>query len=283
MAHSPAVERDFSKSDAELLQQLSIMPGLTWKRWRISPAEVRYSQDNYHTVSHYLVGGDSSYRKDIKSKQGHAGLTCVMPQTHQSQWNIANQVEFAHFYFSDDELKQQGVNLFDKDARLIEIRDHVYENDAVLQYLFAQCQLNHSIPLLLEQIGIQFFQHLLSYYNNFSLKDNRIRGGLSPTQRKLVQDYIDAHLANKITLQELAEFSGLSTFHFARAFRQSFAQPPAQYINQRRISRVKDLLSTKRTLAEIAMDTGFSQQSHMTSNFKARYSMTPGEYRNICN
>jgi len=57
----------------------------------------------------------------------------------------------------------------------------------------------------------------------------RPKGGLAPWQEKRVRDYIEENLAGRVSLALLAQLVGLSTFHFAHAFKRSFGQPPHRY------------------------------------------------------
>ena len=107
------------------------------------------------------------------------------------------------------------------------------------------------------------------------------RGGLAPRRLRKIQDYIEANLADEITLTDLASIAGLSSAHFCRAFRTSAGMPTHQYIVQRRIDRAKTLLTEhKMSIAEIALAVGFGDQSHLTTHFRRLVGTTPGRFRN---
>ncbi len=57
-----------------------------------------------------------------------------------------------------------------------------------------------------------------------------VRGGLAPAVIRRVQEYLLAHLAEPVTLAELAQEAGLSEYHFARMFGQSLGCPPHRYL-----------------------------------------------------
>jgi AraC family transcriptional regulator len=102
------------------------------------------------------------------------------------------------------------------------------------------------------------------------------RGGLSPAVRRRIYDYIESHLDAKISLEVLSSMAGLSPYHFARAFRQSFGTPPHGYLLQRRLERVKELIrNSELPLSEIALATGFSDQSHLARHFRRQTGMSP--------
>jgi AraC-like DNA-binding protein len=117
---------------------------------------------------------------------------------------------------------------------------------------------------------------------NIQLTENLAsrRGGLPPRLTRHIGEYIESHLGENISLVRMAEMAGLSVFHFARAFRQSFGAPPHSYLLRRRIERADHLLKkTELALSEIALSTGFSDQSHFARHFRRVTGMTPSAAR----
>lgn len=111
-----------------------------------------------------------------------------------------------------------------------------------------------------------------------SLPSNR--GGLPPRLTHQIREYIDSHLSENISLDKMAEMAGLSVFHFARAFRQSFGTPPHSYLLRRRIERAHHLLKrTELALSEIALSIGFFDQSHFARHFRRLTGVTPSAAR----
>jgi transcriptional regulator GlxA family with amidase domain len=109
---------------------------------------------------------------------------------------------------------------------------------------------------------------------------SRIRGGLPPRALRRVREFIEAHLEENISIQALASIAGLSMYHFARAFKQSEGMTPHEYLIQCRVQRAKDLLAeTDLSLSEIALASGFSDQSHCARRFREHVGVTPSSYR----
>lgn len=106
-----------------------------------------------------------------------------------------------------------------------------------------------------------------------------IRGGLAAWQQRIVTDHIEKHLAEQISLATLAGLVRLSTFHFCRAFKQSFGVPPHRYHTGQRIERAKALLAKPSpSVTDIGLTVGFSQTSSFTAAFRRATGLTPTAY-----
>ena len=108
------------------------------------------------------------------------------------------------------------------------------------------------------------------------------RSGLSPFVLKRVREYVAAHLAGTIRLQQLAALAGLSPFHFSRAFKASTGLSPHAYVLHCRISESKRLLSGSHlTISDVARRTGFSGTGQLSRSFRAFTGTTPTAFRRL--
>jgi AraC-like DNA-binding protein len=106
------------------------------------------------------------------------------------------------------------------------------------------------------------------------------RGGLAPGALRRVREYIDGHFTENIRLEALAEVADLSRCYFARAFKQSVGTSPHAYMMQQRLERAKRLLAeTDLSLGQVALDSGFSDQSHFSSCFRRHFGVSPRSFR----
>lgn len=97
---------------------------------------------------------------------------------------------------------------------------------------------------------------------------------------RTVAEYIGKHFAEELNLETLIGLSGLSKNLFIKAFHEAFSMTPWHYLTTIRLNAVRRLLeTTDKPLADIAAETGFFDQSHLTRVFKKERGMTPGEYR----
>jgi len=107
-----------------------------------------------------------------------------------------------------------------------------------------------------------------------------IRGGLAPWQIRRVTTHIETNLDAAITTKDLAMLARLSSFHFCRAFRDSFGESPHGYVTRRRIERAQGLmLTTNASLGQIAADCGFTDQPHLSNLFRRFVGESPGVWR----
>lgn len=122
--------------------------------------------------------------------------------------------------------------------------------------------------------------HLLRHYSTVGDAIQEIAQGLSRRQMKRVKDFIEAHLSQDLSLDALAQQAGFSAYHFARLFRQTTGESPHQFVLRQRIERAQRLLKdTDAPLVNIALESGFANQSHLTQAFKRQFGFTPRAYR----
>jgi AraC-like DNA-binding protein len=107
----------------------------------------------------------------------------------------------------------------------------------------------------------------------------RVCGG-NITGVDAVLDVIRARFQEPITNRELAAAAGTSVRTFERRFAESFHVTPQQYIRKLRIKMAcRSLVFSNKTLAEVALESGFADQSHFSHEFRRHMERTPREYR----
>lgn len=114
-------------------------------------------------------------------------------------------------------------------------------------------------------------------------REYRSYGRLSQAQCRLVVQYIEEHLDQNISLQDLAGLAQLSVFAFIRKFRAEFQCAPHAYVLDQRVKHAQRQLARPDVpLKVVAANCGFSDQSHMTRVFRRVLNVTPAEFRRSC-
>ena len=92
--------------------------------------------------------------------------------------------------------------------------------------------------------------------------------------------YVDMHFREKICVADAARQVGFSEAYFMRFFKEITGKTFVSYLNEYRLSRAEMLLRTTRdSVLDIALETGFQNFSYFIRAFKQKYGMTPMKYR----
>ena len=141
------------------------------------------------------------------------------------------------------------------------------------------CIRDRVTTAFVEYLALAFHAHVIYQYGGVP-RGGSAKGGLAPWQIRRSCELIDANLAGDPSIAMLSAECGLSSSHFARAFRASLSMTPHQWILKRRVERARTLLAQTDTgLAEIALMCGFSDQSHLGRVFLRETGISPAEWR----
>ena len=105
-------------------------------------------------------------------------------------------------------------------------------------------------------------------------------GGLAGWQLRRLDSFIADHLAATITLEGMAACVRLSPSHFGRAFKATVGETPHAHVLRKRVERAKELMrDPSLSLAEIALDCGLADQSHLNRVFRRHSGTSPNAWR----
>ncbi len=134
--------------------------------------------------------------------------------------------------------------------------------------------------LYIESLTQALVIHLLRNYSTLTKPITSPSSRFTRIQLQQAIDYIHTYLNRDLSLAELASVVNISPTYFASLFKQTMGISPHQYVIQQRIERAKVMLmKTDLAIADIALQVGFSSQSHLTQQFKRLTGMTPKQIR----
>ena len=121
----------------------------------------------------------------------------------------------------------------------------------------------------------------------FFILDNRCRNLTTPKNNrkaidkmKIILKYVENNYANKITISEIADVIGFSESHFMRYFKETMGTSFIEYLKDYRLTMAARLLqSSEDSILNISAEVGFDNLSYFNRSFKARYGITPRQYR----
>ena len=152
--------------------------------------------------------------------------------------------------------------------------------DESLRLLFNRLFLAIDEPTSLlkqQSLLLEFLSTLFLRYGEFGSITSASRNESKAVA--IVRSYIEAHYVDNISIETLSNLVGLSPYYLIRSFRQQVGLPPHGYQGQVRLLRAKQALRSPQSLAEVAVNVGFYDQSHLTRKFKQSFGITPGQYR----
>jgi len=157
--------------------------------------------------------------------------------------------------------------------------------DRVVQQLGAALLPSLAAPgpagrLFFDHIALAIYTHLAGAYGQLGERAAAPAGGLTPSQERTAKALLTADLTREPSVPEVSVACGLPLGRFVRAFRQATGMPPHRWLRQFRVERAQELLFGSRlSLAQIAYDCGFADQSHFTRVFTTAIGITPGAWR----
>ena len=110
-------------------------------------------------------------------------------------------------------------------------------------------------------------------------RHERRRGAVDIRAIELVREYLAAHAREQTSASTLERIAGNDRFTITRDFRWAFGTSPDRYRTLRRLALAQAAIERGQSLAEVAADAGFADQSHMTRQFKRTYGFTPTRWR----
>ena len=129
---------------------------------------------------------------------------------------------------------------------------------------------------------VQIVARHIAYTYGGMRPDIRAVGGLAPWQARRSRALIASRLTGPLTIAEVAAACGLSSAYFARAFKASTGTTPHEWLQACRVERARGLLRRPSlSLAAIAAECGFADQSHFTRIFRRATGQPPGNWRDL--
>ena len=250
-----------------------------------------YEIPEHTQLAHHIclyVGQPLTYEQVIKGKlKSH---TCIYGDmvlypaglTQKLSWN--KEAETIQLDIKPELVTQAWQDLVSPDE--IELIPQYGLRDALIQQLaltlLAELQSNSNNSLYTDSLFNTLCLHLLRHYSTSQITIVNSDEGLPAFLHRRLDEYIQANLAQNITLTDMAQVVNLSTSHLTRLFKQSQGISLYQYVICCRIARAKQLLKHKQlNIAEIATQVGFADQSHLTHHFKRHVGVTPKAFRQL--
>ena len=272
-----------------------IVQSSSGKGWHgLDVAEIIHPLDDFALPAlarHILVinlSPPSIIHERLAGRQGHleTGNLVILPAGAPTTWHLEREGEVRHLHlYLSPTLIQEIATEADISPDTVEfvetlgIFDPQIETIA-LSLLSELRSEGLGGRLYVESLATILGIHLLRHHSSVKQPPLPRAVGLDRATLRRVSTYIEEHLAEDLSLSELAAVAILSPYHFARLFKESTGLTPHQYVIGRRIERAKLLLSsTNWSLSAIAHAVGFAHESHLALHFKRLTGLIPSSSR----
>ena len=193
--------------------------------------------------------------------------------------------EIMHLYIPDRLIRRCTVE--DRGGGgAFELKDHFVRDDsetvrAAKIVREEMLRPGYASALLLDSVALALSVRMVRQWSSLGeAPATTVRGGLAPWQVRRVKSIILDRLGEPVRLDELAAAVNLSTFHFARAFRQSTGMPPHRFQTVARLAKARELLArSEMGVLHIALAVGYESGQAMARAFRREYGCAPAEFR----
>ena len=152
-------------------------------------------------------------------------------------------------------------------------------SDAVFSHYSQNAGYELSLKITFLKFIHYFFKNNLYTSGSENKNDNKTSATI-----KNITTYIEKHFTENITLDALASHVNISVFHLSHIFKKHTGQTPIEYLNHYRLLMATNMLAHDDTsITNIATACGYNKVSYFNRCFKAKYGITPKEYRNAMN
>ncbi len=209
------------------------------------------------------------------------GDIILTPANQATEYFWDREVDVLHLCLEPALIAKVALEVIEVDAACVEVLNQFAATDLQIQ------QLGHLLlaELKAEKLGNQLYAeslvnalaiHLIREYSTIKKTVHQYFGGLSKSKLQQAIAYIQEHLDRDLSLDEIAAEVNLSAYHFARLFKQSTSLAPHQYQIRCRVERARELLQAgEMTIAAIATQVGFYDQSHLSRHFRRIFRVSP--------
>jgi AraC family transcriptional regulator len=209
----------------------------------------------------------------------------IIPAGTPSRWEIFDENDTALFLSLPKRFLTAIANQSGVDSGQMELLNRFQIKDRELEVLgwAIKRELELGYPsgrLYLEGLGLAVASRLVTQHSSLARQQKRPPEGLSDRRLKQVLTFIEDHLAEDLTLDQIAAVARVSGSHLKAVFGKSLNIPLHQYVIRRRVERAKALLMRSNlSITEIAIATGFAHQSHMARHMRRVLGAPPREIR----
>ena len=213
-----------------------------------------------------------------------AGMSFLMPAGYDSHWE-GNSGLSARLRIPVSLITAAAEQIGGRCASQVEIRNVFEMRDPLVERLALtllgemDLQPHPAQVLIVDGVSTALAVHILRRYNAFEVSELHREPSLGRKELQKLTAFVEDNLDRPMSLAELAAIVNVSRFHFTRLFKRSTGSTASRFVERCRIRKAQALIAeTDLPLAQIAVETGFADQSHSTRRFHRHVGCTPAVF-----
>ncbi|MBI4857977.1 MAG: AraC family transcriptional regulator [Acetobacterium woodii] len=238
-----------------------------------------------HFHEHYVIGFIESGQRKLSCKNkeylvGPGDLLLFNPYDNHFCEQVDDQaLDYRCLNIKPEIMRAMVFEITGKQENLVFEQPVVYHSEQVIglgelhQMLIAEQQEFNK-----EEAFLFLIEQLIDEYGSWESNHHHQE---SNTAIELICDYLEKNHPERISLNDLSILTGCSKYYLVRAFTKTKGITPYRYLETVRINAAKALLEEGMEPIDVALQTGFSDQSHFSNFFKGFIGITPKQYQKI--
>lgn len=246
-----------------------------------------------HACLVYCVHQQARIRRTVRGQEATALLQprrlTIIPPAVASHWQVDGRPDILLLYLRGDLMRRLAYDSFGEACDPLALIPRLAMVDPLLEQLalsvLESLRGGPDGSTYADSLAAAIAARLVSHHMALpGGMDPLVKPPLREGQRRMrhLVAFIERSLAGDLSLDVLANEAGLGPDHLVRTFRLCFGETPHAYVMRRRVERAMELLrATDMPIVELALATGFSSQSHLTSAFRRAVGVSPARYRRL--
>lgn len=238
-----------------------------------------------HFHDYYVIGFIENGQRYLLCKNksynvGPGDLTIFNPNDNHTCEQIDNKtLDYRCINIQPDVMKKIVFEITNKDYMPYFTESVLFSNELAISVReLHRMIMQEEKDFKKEEIFFFIMEQLIIEYSN---GNSSVNDQDANTEINSICEFLKNNYAKNITLNDLSDLTGISKYHLLRSFTRQMGISPYSYLEAIRINEAKKLLEQGISPLEVALKTGFTDQSHFTNFFKKFIGLTPKQYMKI--
>jgi AraC-like DNA-binding protein len=272
-----------------MISQPTVDRGVTWclpQLFDLRLMKARYIHHAFkpHAHDYWVLGIIETGLQSFTYRKGRlvtspGSLIVINPgEVHTGEAAVENGFKYRALYPPLELMTSVADEFSSSPSRIPVLRGGVIDDPALFHRLRQLHRLSEE-PSSILQLEDNLICFLVDLFRRHAQTGYRLKQySQAPKEVGLVCEYLQACYAENVTLSDLSKLVHISPYHLARLFKRHTNMTPHKYLENVRIRQAERLLDRGLPIADVAVSTGFSSQSHLTRTFKSFLGTTPGDF-----